>query len=133
MDPLLVTLTDGDTTAFIVVHPQGQSDRYKQSANNNGQSYHINSFVNPSDVVSSNTNINFWGDTQTTKIYGYSDRGLYKAGETIYFAGFVRNLTQFGSLDYLKGGTVAVHIADVQGNAIYDAPALPLDEFGGFK
>lgn len=129
-EPLLVRIAANGSNSFAIVHPYGQSDRWKKDA---PQWLRINSFLDPADVVTSNTNINFRWDTQTVKVYGYSDRWLYKAGETIYFAGFVRDLTQFDNLNYLQSWSVSVDISDVQGNSIYSNMNIPLDEFGGFK
>jgi uncharacterized protein YfaS (alpha-2-macroglobulin family) len=63
------------------------------------------------------------------KLYAYSDRGLYKAGDSVFVAGFVRDLRNFKTLDYLKGKTVTLTASDPQGNQIYSNESLELDDF----
>jgi uncharacterized protein YfaS (alpha-2-macroglobulin family) len=127
--PLIVKLSISSSDAFVITQTQWSSD-YRPGKWN---SLRINSFLDPADLVSNNANINFRWDRQTTKIYGYSDRWLYKAWETIYFAWFVRDLKTFDNINYLKWWTVTVNIADVQWNRIYIKTWIPLDEFGWFK
>ena len=33
-----------------------------------------------------------WGDNELLRVYGYSDRALYRAGDTLSYAGFVREM-----------------------------------------
>ncbi len=128
--PLLVKVSYNGSESFVIIHPFGYGDIRREDQS---KSFSINSLLNPSEVVNSFSNIDFRGSTQTTKIYGYSDRWLYKAGEEIFYAGFVRDLMNFTNLDYLQGGTVSVRIDDVEWNSIYSSPALPLDEFWWFN
>lgn len=130
--PLLLQLSNGTQNAFVVVNPTGYWSYY-ESTRDSYTDRKINSYLDPSDITTTNANISFRGGDQTEKIYWYTDKALYKEGETIYFAWFVRDLTNFTSLDYLSGKTVSVTISDTQGNQFYTKNNIPLDEFGGFK
>lgn len=126
---LLVKITSSKWNAFVYVLSEWWSYWWNQW----DWSYTISSYLEPSDVVSNNSPISFWWEKETTKIYWYSDRWLYKAWETIYFAGFVRDLKKFDTLQYLSGKTISVSIQDMQWNMIYDNSKITLDEFGWFK
>ncbi len=126
--PMLVELSAWDETSFVIIAPNGQNYFYA-----NDKSRKINSFLDPSDVVNNSANISFRWSDEPQKIYWYTDKSLYKAGENIYFAGFARDLTDFSSLGYLSGKTVSVTINDTQGNQIYSKDNIPLDSFGGFQ
>jgi MG2 domain len=136
----LVTLTDNLTqkSSFVIIDSNRGSNFYRNiidpvTKEQRNEYYSINSYLNPQDVVSSNNNLSFRGEDYPIKLYAYSDRGLYKAGDSAYFAGFVRDLRVFNTLDYLKNKTVSVDIMDPQGNNLYNNSGLILDEFGGFK
>jgi hypothetical protein len=56
-DLLLLTLSNNVKQSFLIVHPQRSSSHYRESTQ---KSYTINSYLNPQDVVNSNSNLNFW-------------------------------------------------------------------------
>ena len=85
----------------------------------------INDNINSSDIWQNNN----WWNTNTIKIYGYTDRWLYKAGDNIFFAGWVRNLKNKTSIPKWK---VVVKLK-YYGNEISKTEIKDLDSFGGFK
>ena len=88
--------------------------------------------MDPSEVALSNQSL-AGGSEYPVKIYGYSDRWLYKAWDSVFFAGFVRDLRVFDNLTYLKDKKVSISMTDPQGNSIYTNTGIALDEFGGFN
>ena len=64
------------------------------------------------------------------KIYGYTDRGLYKAGETIHMAGFVRDTSVFTGVDYLQGKTVSISVRSPSREELFMTGGLSLDRYG---
>lgn len=129
-DILILNLRNGLHSWFVLIHPRGNGELYRETQQ---KSYRINSYLNPSDVVSSNQNISFWWDDYPLKVYAYTDRWLYKAGDTAFFAGFVRDLRVFDNLTYLKDKKISVDATDPQWNSLYSNSGVILDEFGWFK
>lgn len=129
--PLLLEVGNWKDTSFVILG-MGLSE-HTITDNNSYTSLKINSFLDPTDLVNDSSNISFRSNDSAEKIYGYTDKALYKAGETIYYAWFTRDLSQFENLDYLKGKTVDVTIKNSRGESIHTSEKIALDEFGWFK
>ncbi len=85
----------------------------------------VNDNINSSDIWQNYD----WENPNTIKIYGYTDRWLYKAGDNVFFAGWVRNLKNKTSIPKWK---VIVKLK-YYGNEISKTEIKNLDSFGGFK
>lgn len=130
----LVEMTSGKERTFVVAHRDGRGDLSVPMLEVNGNERYLklNSKLEISEVTSSTSQINQGGMVDPMKIYGYTDRGLYKAGETINFAGWVRNVLRFDDLQYLKDATVSVTISNPLGGEPVLLDKIPLDAFGWF-
>lgn len=64
-----------------------------------------------------------------TKIYGYTDRWLYKAGDDVFFNWFVRNKNNTN----IPIGDVIITMTNSQWNIVYTSSWLKLDKFWWFK
>lgn len=119
-------------SSFVVIDPRRSNMRYNESTQ---QSYNINSYLNPQDVVTSTTNsmLSFRWEEYPIKLYAYTDRGLYKAGDTVFIAGFVRDLRNFISLDYLQNKTITIVASDTEWNHLYTNENITLDDFWWFE
>lgn len=133
-ETLFVELTSWNERAFVIAHKSGRGDVAVPASGPqwNERYLRLNSKLDANEVVTSNQQINQRGTVEPVKIYGYTDRGLYKAGETISFAGWVRDVLRFDALDYLKDETVGVTLS----SPLWWEPVvitwLSLDAYGGF-
>ena len=133
-DSYLVDVTTATERAFVVAHRSGWGDLSVPADSPNGSERYlkINSKLDISEISSSSNQINQRGMVDPVKIYGYTDRWLYKAGDTIYFAWWVRNILRFDDLDYLKNMHVAVTLTNPMGGDPVVLTGLMLDTFGWF-
>ena len=100
--------------------------RYRYSSPNNRISDYQNpNFINWYDI---NQSSRYW-NANFVRIYGYTDRGLYKPGDTIFFAWWVRNLKNKAQI---PTGSVVVSLK-LYGEEIQKFTVKHLDNFGGFK
>lgn len=82
----LVEVKTPEDNAFVIANRAGRSEFSRPGANDTYSSMKINSKLDISEVASSSAQINQRGMLDPLKIYGYTDRGLYKAGDAIHFA-----------------------------------------------
>jgi len=87
--------------------------------------FKINDYINSYDIGQRS----YWWNLDTIKIYGYTDRWLYKAGDDVFFAGWVRNLKNKTSIPQWKVVVKLKHY----GTEISKTEIESLDSFGGFK
>lgn len=77
---------------------------------------------------------NRYNSNQTLKVYGYTDRALYKPGDTVHFAGFVQDLAKVTKEgNGIQTGFVIVEVKNHEYNNIQKLVISKLDEFGGFE
>ena len=77
---------------------------------------------------------NRYNSNQTLKVYGYTDRALYKPGDTVHFAGFVQDLAKVTKEgNGIQTGFVIVEVKNHEYNSIQKLVISKLDEFGGFE
>ena len=69
--------------------------------------------------MSTSQTIDLRGQYPPLKLYGYTDRGLYKAGEMVHIAGFVRDVRRFDDLSYLQGKTVSISVISPGGESVF--------------
>jgi hypothetical protein len=134
-DTYLIDVNTTSDRGFVIAHRAGRGDlAVPATAPNASERYlKINSKLDISELLGSSNQINTRGMIDPLKIYGYTDRWLYKAGDTVNFAGWVRNVLRFDDLDYLKDLRVSVTITNpLQGDPVV-LDQLPLDSFGGFE
>lgn len=115
--------------SFTLVHIYGRNSAYLELGNQS-RYIRINSAININTLAD---NITQWWYLPDLTVYGYTDRGLYKAWDTVYFGGFVRNPLVFGDLDYLWDKTVTASLRYPQDKEPLSVTNLVLDEFGGFE
>lgn len=134
-DLYLLQVSRANQSTFVVLHrrwrdwfqvPAPGPDGYDRNLT-------INSRLELSEVLPQNLWIDQWSTIQPIKIYGYTDKWLYKAGETINLAGRVRNVMKFDSLEYLKDKVVTVNIfSPTSWSPITTIGKIPLDSYGWF-
>lgn len=75
-----------------------------------------------------------YNSNQTLKVYGYTDRALYKPGDTVHFAGFVQDLAKVEKEENgIQTGFVIVELKNYEYNSTQKLVISKLDEFGGFE
>ena len=87
----------------------------------------IRSLVNPEQTNQNSA----WGSDRfdSIKVYGYTDRVLYRPGDTVHFAGFVQDLSKMSKeASWVQTGVVVVKYGDENRIVI-----TKLDEFWGFE
>lgn len=134
-DVYLVEIIKGSDRSVVLVHRSGAESVTVPASSPEGDNRYlkINSRLTANEVMSSNgQQINEWWYDESVKIYGYSDRSLYKAWETIHMAWFVRDVRVFDSLEYLKKARVSVSIVTPTGEEVFASSWIVLDKFGGF-
>lgn len=72
----------------------------------------------------------YWYDSRQNKVYVYTDRPVYRPGNTVGFKGIVRAMMDPG-YKIPEPGTVSVEVMDPQGNRIYKED-LPTGAWGSF-
>ncbi len=78
---------------------------------------------------------NFWNEARGTQTHSflYTDRPLYRAGDTVHFKGLVRLRDRNGQLSVPpKAKNVNLIVTDAEGNQIHSA-TLPFTGFGSFS
>lgn len=133
----LVEVTNGESMTLMVVDYYGGNSVSIPSPWPNGNDYRylaINSRLTASEVAWSDQDaINERGEFESLKVYGYADRGMYKAWETIHVGWFVRDVLLFDEPTYLENITVTVTISQSSEENPYVLESLTLDRFGGFE
>ena len=77
---------------------------------------------------------NRYNSNQTLKVYGYTDRALYKPGDTVHFAGFVQDLAKVAKEgNGIQTGFVIVELRNHEYHTTQKLVISKLDEFGGFE
>ena len=71
------------------------------------------------------------GGKTTIRGFIQSDRGIYRPGELVHFKGLVRAIGGAEPPRLPRDKTVAVHVEDARGQAVYEK-TVPLSAFGGF-
>ncbi len=64
--------------------------------------------------------------------YVYTERPIYKAGDTMHFKGLVRLRDWQGAYSMPTDRQAAVHIQDAEGNEVF-SKTLPISQFGSFQ
>lgn len=132
---IVVNVSTNDDEAFFTMMPNGDGWlSYVNEPEGIYKSLETAWVLSTNDLLQEPWGDRRWGDTSHTKIYGYTDRALYRAGDTISYAWFVRDVSKIGNeKGYVPEGTVHVSLTDVQGNQIGYETLLELDEYGGFS
>ncbi len=75
-----------------------------------------------------------YNSNETLKIYGYTDRALYKPGDTVHFAWFVQDLAKVTKEgNGIQTGFVVVEVRNHEYDSIQKLVISELDAFGGFE
>lgn len=123
---------------FMPVHRRGEERVYgsawkiDERGNFQSQPRKINSKLSASEVNSSNQSLETRWSDEPLKIYGFSDRGLYKAGDSVNLAGFVRDVSRLNDIAFLKWGNVSITLQNFSAGEPVLLDTLALDDFGWF-
>lgn len=72
----------------------------------------------------------YGGDAESTKVFAYTDRPVYRPGDTVEYKGIARIQTRSG-YDLVSAGTASTEIRNPMGDVIYRA-AHPISDLGSF-
>lgn len=118
--PKIISAFDQDNNKSLIVVWANGSNYYNWLS--------IESYIDSWSLLD-NKYKNWWYDTDN-KIYGYTDRWLYKPSDDIYFNWFVRN----NNNKIIPKWEVTITIQNPQdGSTIYTSSGIKLDSFWGFK
>ncbi len=71
-----------------------------------------------------------WWNVNEVKIFWYTDRWLYRPGDKVFFAWWVRKLF---NKNMIPNGKVVVYLKDFNNNSIAKQEITNIDKFGGFN
>ena len=128
--PLIIPNDGYNTKIISLIDTNGDKSILVVWADANNSYYNwlnIESYINNYDLLDEKHRN--WGYVTDMKIYGYTDRWLYKAWDDIFFNWFVRNKNNTN----IPKWDVTITVSNSQWNIAFTSSWLKLDTFGGFK
>ncbi len=137
-DTYLIELKTENDRSFVLAQRSWRWDLAVPGAATPGSEYNeryllINSRLQISEVTQTNSQLQSRWLIEPVKIYGYTDRWLYKAWDTLYFAWWVRDVIRQWGSDLLSGKTVGVTLVSPSGGEWVLIDNLALDAYGWFQ
>lgn len=137
-DTYLIELKTDTDRSFVLAQRSWRWDLAVPGAVTPGADYNeryllINSRLQMSEVTQTNTQLQSWWSIDPIKIYGYTDRWLYKAWDMIYFAWRVKDIMRQSWADALSWKTVGVSLVAPSGGEPTLVDNLTLDAYGWFE
>ncbi len=114
----LLTVSDGNDTTYMTL-PREQMFLEQMNGSYN------NSFALNLREIGGNS---YGFQSLAHRVFGFTDRALYKKGDDIFVSGWVRKPWKSPKPSW----TVTIDVVDPQGNKIHTETLSSLDDFGGF-